>query len=526
MIQRRLALAAALMLAASPLAAESLRFAGPVSPLTFDPHATNDFTTVSLVRQVYDSLLSLGPDMEPLPGLATEWTAVDDTTWRFTLRDDVTFHDGSAMTADDVAFSINRGKASGFYAAMFGKITEAKVSGDLTVDVTSSEPDPILPEKMVRMFIMSKPWLEAHDLAAIPDLGGATEAFSVNNENGTGPMVLTGNQPDVKTTFAAFPDYWGARAGNIDTAEFVPIASGPTRIAALLSGEVDLVTDVPLQDVERVEAAQLHVGTVPQLLWMQLEMDGTRDVALDTWDKAGNPLTENPFRKLEVRQAIAHAINADAIVDRILRGHARVLGESSIPQIGGYQADLDGRWATDADMAKELMVKAGYPDGFRTQLNCPTERYVNAEDVCRAAATMLSRIGIDVTVKGMPWPEFAKMLVQGPSSSFHLIGVASVWDTQDAFLSIMKTRDTVTRDGFFNWAMWTDPEFDAIADELRTTFDPARREDLYRQGLTLAKERVNAVYLYQNEIVWAARDGITGTMRSDSVLDLANLTVN
>lgn len=522
---RPLLLAAALMIGAAPLHAETLRFAGPVSPLTFDPHATNDFTTVALVRQVYDSLLSLGPNMEPLPGLATAWEAVDDRTWRFVLRDGVKFHDGSTMTAEDVAFSINRGKDSGYYAGLFGKIEGAAVSGPLTVDVTSLEPDPVLPTKMVRMFIMSKPWLEEHGLTAIPDLGASAEAFSVNNANGTGPMMLVSSQRDVKTVFGAFPDYWQDAKGNVETAEFVPISSGPTRIAALLSGEVDVVTDVPLQDVERVEASGLAINTVPQLLWMQLEMDGTRDVALDTWDKQGNPLTENPFRKVEVRQAIAHAIDAQAIVDRILRGHARVLGESSIPQIGGYQPDLDEHWQTDPQKARDLLASAGYPDGFRTQLNCPNERYVNSEDVCRAIATMLSRVGIEVSVKGMPWAEFAKMLVQGPNSSFHFIGVASVWDTQDAFLSIMMTRNAETKDGFFNWAQWTDPDFDAVANELRTTFDPARRDELYRAGLALAKDRVNAVYLYQNQIVWGARQGVSGSMRPDSVLDLANFTV-
>ncbi|WP_435171193.1 ABC transporter substrate-binding protein [Falsirhodobacter sp. 1013] len=518
-------LAAALMMGTAPIHAETLRFAGPVSPLSFDPHATNDFTTVALVRQVYDSLLSLGPNMEPLPGLATEWQAVDDKTWRFTLRDGVKFHDGNTMTADDVAFSINRGRESGYYAGLFGKIEGATVSGPLTVDVTSSEPDPVLPTKMVRMFIMSKPWSEKHGLTEIPDLGANAEAFSVNNENGTGPMVLVSNQRDVKTVFNVFPGYWQERSGNVDMAEFVPISSGPTRIAALLSGEVDVVTDIPLQDIGRVEAGGMSINTVPQLLWTQLEMDGTREVALDTWDKQGNPLTENPFRKVEVRQAIAHAIDAQAIVDRILRGHARVLGESSIPQMGGYQADLDERWATDPAKAKELLASAGYPDGFRTQLNCPNERYVNSEDVCRAIATMLSRVGIDVSVKGMPWAEFAKMLVQGPNSSFHFIGVASVWDTQDSFLSIMMTRDAETKDGFFNWAQWTDPDFDAVANELRTAFEPARRNELYRDGLMLAKERVNAVYLYQNEIVWGSRQGVSGVMRPDSVLDLANFTV-
>lgn len=156
-------------------------------------------------------------------------------------------------------------------------------------------------------------------------------------------------------------------------------------------------------------------------------MDGTRDVALEAWDKAGHPLKDNPWKKVEVRQAVANAVDAKAIVDRPLRGHARPMGQSSIPEINGYQPDLDQRWTVDPALSRELLAKAGYPDGFVTQLNCPNERYVNVEEVCRAVSSMLARVGIEARIKSMPWPEFAKMLVDGPNSSFHLIGVANVW---------------------------------------------------------------------------------------------------
>lgn len=510
----------------TPAVAETFRYSGPVSPLSFDPHATNDFTTIAVLRQFYDSLVSLGPNMEPEPGIASDWTSVDENTWRFTIRDDVSFHDGSKLTAEDVAFSIERGRKSGYYASLYGKITGATVSGENTVDVTSSIADPILPSKMVRMFIFSKAWLEANDAAEIPELGTDTAAYTVTHENGTGPMKLVSHTPDVETRMEAFDGYWGERSGNVTEVLYKPISAAPTRIAALLSGEVDAITDVPLQDIERLEGAGFNLTSAPQLLWIQLEMDGTRDEALGVFDKQGNALKANPWKDVRVRQAVAHAVNAEAIVERIMRGRARVLGESSIPEIGGYQADLDERWAFDVEKSKALLAEAGYPDGFGTTMNCPNERYVNIEDVCRGVASMLAKVGIDVTVNSLSWPQFAELLVKGPNSSFHAIGVASVWDTQDAFLSIMKTRNKETGEGFFNWALWTNPEFDAIAEELRTTFDPAKREELYRAGLTLGKEAVNAVYLYQNQLIWAAREGVEGHMRSDSVLELENLTVS
>ncbi|NIZ11722.1 ABC transporter substrate-binding protein [Pseudooceanicola sp. HF7] len=512
-------------MAAAPAQAETFRYAGPVSPLTFDPHATNDFTTIAVLSQFYDTLLAIGPNMESLPGIATEWESVDESTWRFTIRDDVTFHDGTALTPEDVAFSIERGRKSGYYGALFGKITSATVSGDNTVDVTSSLPDPILPEKMIRMFIFSKAWLEEHDAVEIPDLSADVAAYTVTHENGTGPMKLVSHKADVETRMEAFDGYWGEVTGNVTEAIYTPISAAPTRIASLLSGEVDAITNVPLQDIERLEANDYTITTAPQLLWIQLEMDGSRDVALEVFDKDGTPLETNPWKDVRVRQAVAQAVNADAIVERLLRGRARVMGEATIPEIGGYQPDMDDHWPYDPEAAKALLAEAGYPDGFQTSMNCPNERYVNIEDVCRAVSSMLARVGIDVKVNSMAWPEFAKLLVQGPSSSFHAIGVASVWDTQDAFLSIMKTRDTEAGEGFFNWALWSDPEFDAITDKLRVEFDPETREALYREGLSLAKERVNAVYLYQNQLIWAARPGIEGTMRSDSVLNLTTLTV-
>lgn len=507
--------------------AATLRFAGPTSPLTLDPHSTNDFTTTAIFRQFYDGLLSLTPDMKPTPGLATAWEKRDDRTWRFKLRDGVKFHDGSALTAEDVAFSVLRAKGSGMYSALFGQITAATAVDRLTVDVTTKDPDPILPQKMVRMFVMSKSWSLANNVEKVPNLGAqGSEAFSIRNVNGTGPMRLKEHQPGVKTVFQRFDGYWGKVTGNVTEATYTPIAAAPTRVAALLSGEVDLITDLPFADVERVQgSAALSVNKSAQLLWMQLEMDGSRDVALDTWDKQGKPLQANPFKDLKVRRAIALAVDAKTISERIMRGYARVVGIASIPGFGGYEADLDVRWPFDPAQARKLLAEAGYPDGFTTQLNCPGERYVNAEEVCRAVASLLGRIGIEVRVKTAPWPEFARMLVNGPSSSFHLIGVASSWDVQDAFTSIMMTRDAKAGEGFFNWALWSNPEIDKIAREIRVTFDPKRRTELYRRGLEIGKRDVHAVYLYQPYLVWASKKSITGTLRSDYTLLLQDVTI-
>jgi len=508
--------------------AEVLNYAGTTPALTMDPHATNDFVTTAIFRQVYDSLVGLSLDMEIVPGIAESWEYLGDNTWRFQIREGVVFHDGRPLTAADVAFSIMRQKDSRFYTALFGGIEEAVAVDDYTVDVISSAPDPILPRKMTRLFIMSQSWLEENDSLEIPDLGAeGAEGFTVRNANGTGPMMLTEHNPQVITSFVRNENYWGDFPGNVTEANYTPIGSAPTRVAALLSGEVQLITDLPLQDIERIEGSEgFEVVQTPQFLWMQLEMDGTRDVALDTWNNDETPIESNPFADTRVRQAIAHAIDAQLIVDRVMRGNARVVGIASAPGLGGYQEDLDVHWEFDPERSRALLAEAGYPDGFITQLNCPLERYVNTEETCRAVASMLDRIGIEVRVNGMVWPEFARMLVNGPTSSFHLIGTGpNSFDTQDTFTAVMMTRDAEANEGFFNWALYSNETVDMVANELPVTFDEARRQELYRIGLEEARETVSSVYLHQLMITWGMQDSVEAPIRSDATLTLQNVVI-
>jgi peptide/nickel transport system substrate-binding protein len=466
--------------------------------------------------------------MELVPGLATEWSFHAPDTWRFRLRPGVVFHDGSSLTADDVVFSVLRQKTSPLYRALFGEIKDAIKRDDGTIDIVSNVSDPILPRKMTRLFVMSKAWAIANGVEKVPALGAqGTEAHSLRHANGSGPMKLVSHEPGRRTVFARNAAYWAPGGGNVDEAVYTAIGSAPTRVAALLSGELDLIADLPLQDIERVRTTPSYrVGQAPQQLYMFLEMDGTRDAALDVFDKAGNPLKANPLKDVRVRRAFAHAIDARLIVDRVMRGNAAVVGTGAAAGFAGYQKDLDVRWPTDVARAKALLAEAGYPDGFIVQLNCPLERYTNADEVCRAVASMLARIGVEVRVKGMVWPEFARMLVNGPNSSFHLIGGSgNSGDLQDAFVSIMATRDKDKGRGGTNWAMWSNAEFDAVVDELVRTVDPARRTELYRKGLTIGRDQVHAVYLYQPVLNWGMKQTVTLAPRPDSAVMLHTITV-
>ena len=523
---RAAALAVALALPMTAPAA-TLNYAGTTPALTFDPHATNDFVTAALARQTYETLVELGPGMELKPGLATAWEYMGDATWRLTIREGVTFHDGTPMMAEDVAFSIMRQATSKLYSSMFGRVTDAVVVDATTVDMITETPDAVMPAKLTRLFVMSEAWAAENGVTEIPQLGSETaEAYSLRHANGTGPMMLEEQVPGETTTFVKNENWWGEFTGNVDRAVYTAIGSDPTRLAALLSGEVDLITNLPLQDIERVTGAEgFKIEETPQRLFMELEMDGTRDVALATFDKDGNPLDANPFKDVRVRKAIRMAIDQNAIIERIMRGHASAVSLPGAPGFYGYTPEMEQPVTVDVEGAKELLAEAGYPDGFRTTLNCPLERYVNAEEICRASAQLLARIGIDVTVNGMVWPEFARMLVNGPDSSFHLIGAAgNSGDLQDTLIAIAYTRGDGM--GANNWALFSSPELDAVVDELSVTFDEDRRAELYAEAIKLTQDEVHAVYLHQPAITWAMKDNIDIYVRADTAVQLSDVTID
>jgi peptide/nickel transport system substrate-binding protein len=257
---------------------------------------------------------------------------------------------------------------------------------------------------------------------------------------------------------------------------------------------------------------EMRVEQVPQMLMMQLNMNGTAEGS-NMWDRQGNPLPRNPLQDVRVRRAIAMAIDENAIVQRIMRGSAVAVGTAAVPGVNGYQRDLDVRLPYDVAGARRLLAEAGFPDGFKIQLDCPTDRYVNTEAICRAIATMLSQVNIEVVPNLQPWSAFVPPLTR-LESSFHLIGERPIGgDTQDTLQTTMMSRGTVN--GFLNWARWSNPEFDATVTQLMTEFDPARRQTLYHRALEIGRDNVQAVYLHTQMVTWGMRANVHGRMRAD-----------
>lgn len=388
----------ALGLATHPASAENvLRWASQGDALTMDPHAQNEGMTITMARQIYETLVFRTPALETAPGLATKWEMKDPTTWVFTLREGVTFHDGTPFTADDVVFSIQRAQTPpSDFRNTIDTITEVTATGPLEVTVKTSGPNVILPLQMNEIFILSRAWAEKHNVVRAHQRGGAEETYAVRHANGTGAFKLEIREPDTRTVLVRNPNWWGAAEfpGNIDRIEYTPVSNAATRVAALLSGRLDFVLDTPLQDLPRVErTAGFKLTTVPEVRTIFLGLDVASPEL-----RSSNVKDKNPFAEPKVREAMAMAIDAEAITKRIMRGQAVQAGVVAGPGIRGYRPELDARSKLDPAKAKTLLAEAGYPNGFSVTLDCPNDRYINDEQICQAVVGMLARIGITVTL--------------------------------------------------------------------------------------------------------------------------------
>ena len=479
--------------------AAPLRIASGFDPQTMDPHALALLYQSRVYTQIYDSLVGRDEKFALEPALALSWQAIDATSWRFKLRPGVKFHDGAPFTADDVVFSIERalGPTSQRSFQLKG-VTAAKRVDELTVDVQLAAPDAVLPEKFVGLAIMNKAWCVKHGVERAQDFNGKQETFAVRNANGTGPYQLERYEPDVRTVLKANPQWWGRadkRNGNVDEVSFVSIRQDATRLAALASGEVDLVLDPPFQDVERLKRdAKLTVLQMPDLGQQYFTFDQSRD-ELEGSDVKG----KNPFKDLRVRRAVYQALNVDLIVQKVLRGQGTPTGAFLSPRVDGSLAELDRRLPYDPARAKALLAEAGYPNGFSVTLDCVNIAY--RENVCQAAAAMLTQVGIRTTLRASPTNQFFPRLSQA-TSAFIEFG----WTpTTDAWATLNALFHTWSKDGggTFNAGRYSNAKLDALIDGIRVEPDLTRRRAMIATALRMIADDLPYVPLYRRTLSWA-----------------------
>jgi len=496
--------------------AQTLRWASQGDLLTLDPHAQNELLTNSINSQVHETLVQRGKKLEIEPGLASEWLQVSPLHWRFKLRPNVKFHDGSVLSADDVVFSVLRAKDPASAIRVFASaLGEPRRVDDLTVDFVLAEFNPIFLQHLSLVHIMNKAWSARHNALKPQDFKNREEKYTALNANGTGPFAVSLRQPDSKTVFKRHAGWWGVFEGNVQEVVYTPIKSDATRTAGLLSGELDFVLDPAPQDVSRLRgSAGLKVVDGVENRIIFIGMDQARDELLYSSVKG-----RNPFKDVRVRRALSHAVDIETMRTKLMRGQSVPTGAlASTPLSVFNDPELEKRLPFDVNRSRALMTEAGYPDGFEVTLDCPNNRYINDEEICVALAAMWAQIGIKVRVQAQPratyFPKAEKL-----DTSMYLLGWGgSITDAETTLTPLMRTRGEGGV-GQFNWGNFSNPRLDQLAAQSSKETDPARREQLIKAAMREHNEQVHHISLHRQVIPWAMRSNVEVVHRPDNWLE-------
>jgi peptide/nickel transport system substrate-binding protein len=504
-----------MQLVSATASATTFRYAYRIDPASLDPHALAETFTLSWLGQVYEPLVGRGKNLELVPALAERWEQPSPNVWRFHLRPNVKFQNGEPFTADDVIFSVARAKGEGSdMAYTVTAVKEVKKIDDLTVEMVMEGPNPILPLQTTSTYMMSKSWAAANNATGPSSVKAKVENFATNNANGTGPFKIKSRQVGVRTVLEPHPLWWGTKEHNLSEVVFTPIQSDATRVAALLSGEIDMIYPIPQQDTPRITGTGKHqVLQGFELRTIFLNMDQARNELLES-----NVKGKNPFKDQRVRQAFYQAIDMQAIRDRIMGGTSRNAGIMVAPGINGYDEELDTRQPFDVNTSKRLLSEAGYPNGFEIGMDCPNDRYVNDEKICQAVVGMLARAGVKVNLLAQTRTKYFEKILSR-NTTFSLLGWQPL--SYDAHSTLQDTMNTpAEKIGTYNVGSYSNPKVDELTRQVEVTTDPAKRNALIKEAFTIHKNDVGHIPLHQAGLAWGARKGVSMVLRSDDSLEL------
>jgi peptide/nickel transport system substrate-binding protein len=519
---RRLLTSATLFALALPAQAETFTWAGTTDPQTMDPHAVNSAPVLGFLNNVYEGLVRRGKDMAVEPALATSWEPIGEGEgWRFTLREGVTFHNGAAFTAEDVMFSYERASSEqADTSSWFAPVSEVKVVDDFTIDIMTTAPNPIFPDSIANWMIMDSGWA-AENGAERP--AKDAENHATLNANGTAAFKLVERQPGLKTVLEPFDGWWGEVEHNVTRAEFTPIQNPATAVAALLSGDVDMINPVPIQDAERLAAggsAKVIKGIEARVIMLGFPHQAeTLKYAAD----AGDP---NPFKDVRVRQAVAHAVNVPAILQTIMRGNAEPASQLVSPAMRGYSTALAARPEFNPERAKELLAEAGYADGFSFGLKCPNDRYLNDEAVCQAVTGMLAQVGITAELDAMPvqnyWPELRE-----DNYDMYLLGWSpGTFDAEHPIRFLVTTPNAEKKLGSWNFGDFSNARVDELLPLMQSEVDDTKRQAYIDEATKIIQDEMAYVPLYVQPLVWGTGANIELTQRPDNFFILRWVRIN
>jgi peptide/nickel transport system substrate-binding protein len=512
------ALLFAAALGAASAEAKTFKWAADSDPGSMDPHSRNVASTLSMLSNIYEPLIRRDRELKLEPALATEWKATSPTTWRFTLRKGVKFHDGSPFTADDVVFTYNRTKGPG---SLLGTVLRGskgvKKIDDYTVEFEMMGPNPTFPDQMTSWLIMSKAWSEKNNAAKATDLTKNETSYATLHAMGTGPFELKSREADGKIVMVPNKNWWDKAEHNLTEVIFTPIANPATRSAALLSGEVDMVHTLPINAIPRVlEQKGLRVMRKAELRTMLFFLDQARDELIDS-----NIKGKNPLKDVRVRRAMAMAIDAEALSRQVMRGVSVPNYLLVGPGVNGFDAALNAAPSRDLAAAKKLMADAGYPNGFEMGMQCSNDRYVNDEFICTAAVAMLARIGVKVNLKVMPFNQLIKYLSPPYETSFILAGwLPATYDAHDALFNLTAGRSKELQRGIFNVGGYSNAKFDDLVMKIGVELDQKNRNAMLHEALKVVRDDVPVIPIHQQVVVWAAKDSVELVQNADNFFPL------
>ena len=515
----RVLLVCALLGVCTVAGARNFRWASQGDAATMDPHAQNETFNNSVNEFVYEALSTRGKKMEIVPLLATSWTNTAPTKWIFNLRRGVKFHDGSTFTADDVVFSFNRARESGAsFKTYAGQAGIPKKIDDYTVEFTTPVPNPVMPDTVAAIYIMSKSWCEKNKVVKPQDFKNKEETYAVRNAMGTGAYKLLTWEQGVKIRYTQNLDWWGVKAGlfegNVDTIEYRPIANAATRMAAIKSGQVDFVLDPPVQDVSRLREDRdltLWEGGENRIIFIGFDQARYELLYADVKGK-------NPFKDRRVRLALYQAIDINAIKTQVMRGLSVPTAIAlQDPKFAGVPDSFDVRYPLDPAKAKQLLAEAGYANGFGFTLTCPNDRYINDEKICVALAAMWARIGLNVKVDTMPKSQYFPRAEKRDVSAF-MLGWGG--GSSDAIFVLKPVMHSVNKEGAgqANYGDAKNEALDALIDKLEGEMNGGERQKMINQAVKLMQDEVHVIPLHRQVIPWVSRKGVLVVHRAGNSL--------
>jgi peptide/nickel transport system substrate-binding protein len=517
------AAASAALLAAPGAYAKPFKWSSASDIPTLDIHSQNNALGNGVHAAVYDALVYYNSEtFKPEPQLATAWREISPTQMRFTLRSGVKFSDGTPFTADDVVFSITRAMAkTSNYAVYTQGIDRVVKVNDSTVDFIMKGPNPVLLNQLTELRIMSKAWADKNKSQEPKDIRTKDETFAHRNAMGTGPFTVAEWQPDQKLVLKRNPNYWGSIPTNVTEIIYTPIKAEATRVAALLSGEVDFILDPSPQDLGRLRSsANLKVIDGVENRTIFFGLDQFRDEL-----PGSNIKGKNPLKDLKVRMALYQAIDINSINRVTMRGLSQPTGAMVAPQVNGWTEGVHKRHPYDPEASKKLLADAGYKDGFEVDFACPNNRYINDEEICQAVTAMWARVGIKAKLRTLPLVTYFPMIQRYEASIYMLGWGVPTFDALYSAQSLLRSVGT-GGDGNYNVGRYSNPRMDIVVDRVKTETDLPVRNRLLTEALQLSNDTVSHIPLHNQIIPWALKKNVDVVHRADNRLDWRLIKVN